>query len=116
MTTQPEPAEYVVICKASDIAPGDSKMLMADGGPWRRKPMAVFNDNGTFYATNYVCPHMGGPLGDGTVEDGVVTCPWHAWTFDARTGEGLRASGHDITVYETTVEGDEVRVGAVKKG
>jgi hypothetical protein len=33
-----------------------------------------------------VCPHLGGPLAEGTVEDGCVTCPWHGYRFDLRTG------------------------------
>src|SRR5947207_14099585 len=32
------------------------------------------------------CPHQGGPLGDGQVENGYVVCPWHAYEYDPRTG------------------------------
>jgi nitrite reductase/ring-hydroxylating ferredoxin subunit len=33
-----------------------------------------------------VCPHLGGPLEEATVEEGVVTCPWHGYRFDVRSG------------------------------
>ena len=125
MTTQPTPpapgtpalgAEYATVCKTTDIAPGEGIQVMAmGGGGWRIKPMAVFNDNGTFYATNYVCPHMGGQLGPGgKIKDGVITCSWHGWSYSAETGEGVRAMGHSIDTYEVKVEDGNVLVKGVK--
>ena len=49
--------------------------------------IAVFNVEGTYYALDGVCPHQGGPLGKGSLTDCVVTCPWHGWQFDVRTGQ-----------------------------
>ena len=48
---------------------------------------ALFNVDGTFYALDGVCPHQGGPLGSGEVHNCIVTCPWHGWQFDVRTGQ-----------------------------
>jgi hypothetical protein len=41
---------------------------------------------GTCVRFSTVCPHLGGPLDDAPVEDGCVTCPWHGYRFDVRTG------------------------------
>ena len=49
--------------------------------------IALFNVAGTFYALDGVCPHQGGPLGQGTLEGCVVTCPWHGWQFDVTSGQ-----------------------------
>jgi nitrite reductase (NADH) small subunit len=49
--------------------------------------IALFNVAGTFYALDGVCPHQGGPLGDGALCGAIVTCPWHGWQFDVRTGQ-----------------------------
>jgi nitrite reductase/ring-hydroxylating ferredoxin subunit len=39
-----------------------------------------------------VCPHFGGPLDDAPVDDrGIVTCPWHGYRFDVRTGRRVTA-------------------------
>ena len=76
--------------------------------------MAVWNDNGEFHITNYVCPHSGGPLSEGRIENGVVECPWHAWQFNASDGSSARGDGHTITIYECRVEDGEVLVGDVK--
>ena len=48
----------------------------------RGRVIALFNVDGTFYALDGVCPHQGGPLGQGTLEGCIVTCPWHGWQFD----------------------------------
>lgn len=82
-------------------------------GP-RDKPMALFNADGTFYAINYVCPHMGGPLGEGKLDGCIVTCPWHGWTFDVRTGQADHEGGHSVAAYQVKVDEDTVWVGWLK--
>ncbi len=44
--------------------------------------------NGTFSAVSGVCNHVGGPLGHGQLDGEYLVCPWHAWKFHCRTGEG----------------------------
>ena len=48
--------------------------------------LAIYNVDGALYALDGVCPHQGGPLGNGRLEQCIVTCPWHGWQFDVRTG------------------------------
>lgn len=48
--------------------------------------IAVFRHAGHWYAIDAMCAHQGGPLADGVVEDGCVTCPWHGWQYDLATG------------------------------
>jgi nitrite reductase/ring-hydroxylating ferredoxin subunit len=49
----------------------------------------VAEDAGTLVAYPGICPHALGPLTAGSLEAGVVTCPWHGYRFDVRTGECL---------------------------
>ncbi len=51
---------FVKVATRSEIAPGTGKLVIAHD-----KPMALFNVNGEFYAINFICPHMGGPLSEG---------------------------------------------------
>lgn len=51
--------------------------------------VAVFNVAGTLYAMDGVCPHQGGPLGQGQLSGCILTCPWHGWQFDVRDGQSL---------------------------
>ena len=47
---------------------------------------ALFNLDGVIHVLDGLCPHRGGPLGEGRVSDGLVACPLHGWEFDVRTG------------------------------
>jgi nitrite reductase (NADH) small subunit len=49
--------------------------------------VAVFAVDGTYYGLDGICLHAGGPLAEGYVNGCVVTCPWHGWQYDLRTGE-----------------------------
>jgi nitrite reductase/ring-hydroxylating ferredoxin subunit len=48
--------------------------------------IALYHVDDTYYALDGICPHQGGPLGKGRLQGGIVTCPWHGWQFDVRTG------------------------------
>jgi nitrite reductase/ring-hydroxylating ferredoxin subunit len=60
---------------------------------------AVFNSGGELQVTDARCPHNGGPLADGVVRDGTVTCPWHWYCFDLRTGECRTAASYRLRKY-----------------
>jgi nitrite reductase/ring-hydroxylating ferredoxin subunit len=74
--------------------------------------IAVFDAGGALYAVENRCLHVGNPLDDGAVSEGCVTCPWHGWRYDLRTGEHLTAFGrrHGVRTYRVRQEGDEVLV------
>jgi nitrite reductase/ring-hydroxylating ferredoxin subunit len=48
--------------------------------------LAIFRHNGQLYALDGMCAHQGGPLAEGTVAAGCVTCPWHGWQYELATG------------------------------
>lgn len=74
-------AEWVNLCPTEQIKEGESKSFEVKG-----KTIGVFHANGQFHAIDDFCPHMGAPLTSGHVEDGIVTCPWHAWRFRLEDG------------------------------
>ena len=47
---------------------------------------AVCNADGELHALDGVCPHAGGPLGQGALHGTTLVCPWHAWEYECRTG------------------------------
>jgi precorrin-3B synthase len=79
------------------------------------KEYALFREGEAIHAIDNACPHEGAPLAQGEYENGVVTCPWHGWTFNACTGCSLSPAGHDLKHYETKVEEGRiyVRVGDI---
>ena len=68
--------EWVTVAEAKDLPPGDSMSVEHEGDS-----IALFNVDGTFYAIGNRCPHAAGPLAQGFIEKGRVTCPWHGWSF-----------------------------------
>ncbi|MGB5831385.1 MAG: Rieske 2Fe-2S domain-containing protein, partial [Thiohalocapsa sp.] len=55
-------------------------------------------------------PHQGGPLGEGSIEHGLLRCPWHGWDYDPITG---RAPGFDdgVETFPMEIRDDGVHVG-----
>ena len=96
---------FVKVAQTSEIPAGQGKCIEVEG-----KRIAVFNVDGTYYAIDDVCPHQGGPLGEGELAGTVVTCPWHGWEYDITTGVNqddpevvqekfaVRVDGSDILV------------------
>ncbi len=96
---------FIKVATKSEIAPGTSKRIEVND-----KEIALFNLDGNFYAINEICPHRGGPLSEGFVEEGVLTCPWHGWQFQLASGECLTDPSTCQTKYEVKVEGDDVLI------
>lgn len=92
------------VCRRADLAEGEAVVEVVDG-----TPVAVFLADGEVYALDGVCPHQGGPLGQGKVEDGCVYCPWHGWQFELSTGEHVHGKKTART-YPVTVEDGDVFV------
>jgi NAD(P)H-dependent nitrite reductase small subunit len=97
-------ANFVKVAAVADVAPGSGTCVEVNG-----KQIALFNVGGTFRAIDGVCPHRGGPLGEGELEGNTVTCPWHAWQFDLTTGESL-TDDSSVACYEVKVDGDAILV------
>src|SRR5262245_25344332 len=74
-------------------------------------PIALYNLDGTIYATHGICTHAMALLADGWVEDGKIECPLHQGMFDIRTGKALCAPLlEDVCTYAVKVDGDDVFV------
>ena len=65
---------------------------------------------GTYNALTNKCPHQGGPLGEGSIENGLLRCPWHGWDFNPCGGD---SDGFEdgLKSYEVKIEGDAIFVG-----
>jgi ferredoxin-nitrite reductase len=74
--------------------------------------LALFRVGEQIHAIDALCPHEQAPLAQGEIRDGVVTCPWHGWTFNACTGCRIDPPGNGLGRYDTLVEGGKVFVRA----
>ena len=99
-------SDYVKLTTASELpAEGEAKEFNIGD-----KTICVANVNGTISAMDNVCLHRGGPLGEGTIEDGKVVCPWHGWAWDPKTGEAAHNPNAKIAVYPVKVEDGDVLI------
>jgi NAD(P)H-dependent nitrite reductase small subunit len=98
-------SEFMRVTNAEDLAAGQGMEARVGG-----RAVALFNVDGRFYAISNTCVHRGGPLGQGYVDGETVMCPWHAWTFNVRTGENVVNSELKMACYEVKVEDGQVLV------
>ena len=89
----------VRIATADEVPTGQGRTVEAAG-----KTLALFNVDGAYYAIDNTCSHRGGPLGEGDLEDRVVTCPWHAWQWDVTTGANVNNPAVKVACFPVTVE------------
>src|SRR5262245_62109406 len=98
-------SEFHAVCRVEELPEGEGKTVAVG-----EKLIALFRENGRYFAIDDVCPHMGASLSGGYLEKGIVTCPWHAWRF--RLADGAWADNPRIKIgcYLVRVAGDEVQV------
>ena len=89
----------------SELAKDSGKAVELGG-----QSVAIFNVEGKIYAMQNHCMHRGGPLADGYIEDGRVTCPWHAWQFDIKTGACDTLQGANQKTFKTKIEKNSIYI------
>ena len=96
---------FHTVCKADDVKAGEGKTVSIGN-----KLVALFRTEDGVQAIDDVCPHMGASLSGGYLENGIVTCPWHAWRF--RLCDGAWADNPRIKIgcYAVRVEEGSVQV------
>jgi nitrite reductase (NADH) small subunit len=68
---------------------------------------AICNTGDGIHAVDGICPHAGGPLGQGALHGATLVCPWHAWEFDCRiqVDDGLQPAK-----FPVKLEGDNIMI------
>jgi nitrite reductase/ring-hydroxylating ferredoxin subunit len=95
----------VTVARVEDVPPGSVRRVQAGD-----ESIALARIGNDFYATQGDCLHLHGPLGEGRLEGHVLSCPWHGWQYDVRTGENEFDRAIQLRTYEVRVEDGEVRV------
>ena len=75
--------------------------------------IAVFRQPKGVSAIVAVCSHQNGPLGEGCIKDGLITCPWHGFQFDPETGAAPAPFEDRVQTHEVKIENGHVWVKAV---
>jgi nitrite reductase (NADH) small subunit len=95
----------VTVARVDELRPGEARIVEREG-----LFLALYNIRGVFYVTDNTCLHRGGPLGDGFLEGTLVTCPWHGWQYDVRTGQHEGGPASQVKTYPAVVEDGKVKI------
>ena len=96
---------FVTVGRVSEFAAGRGRMVTVNG-----RHVAVFRLGDEFFALDNMCLHRGGPLCDGEIQNGVVTCPWHFWSYHIRTGMMVQDPRVGVSKHDVRITGDEIAV------
>jgi nitrite reductase (NADH) small subunit len=100
-------SRWVVAAEVADCPPGAVLEAVVES-----RVVAIFNVAGRLHALDGICPHQGGPLGQGKLDADVVTCPWHGWQFSVATGQHTAHPGLCQARFPVRVEQDTILVDA----
>ena len=96
---------FIRVASISDLNPGENKIVFIED-----EEIALFNIDGKFFAISNSCPHRGGPLGDGTLEGDIITCPLHGWRFNVKSGMNEVMPNVKVQCYQVKIEGNDILV------
>ncbi|MGH7178545.1 MAG: Rieske (2Fe-2S) protein [Tepidisphaeraceae bacterium] len=89
---------WTTLCDLSELVPGQGHYAEIDG-----YQLAVFLHEGGVFVMDNTCPHAGGNLAGGVVEDGCAVCPMHNWAFRLESGALRDAPGVIVRTYPTRI-------------
>lgn len=100
-------AQFVKVGTKAEFENLEAGKLVQAGG----QSIALFKQNGNYYAIENTCTHRGGPLSEGMLAGNVVTCPWHGAEFDIKTGAVLSPPApRAVKSFPVRVSGNDVEV------
>jgi nitrite reductase/ring-hydroxylating ferredoxin subunit/DMSO/TMAO reductase YedYZ heme-binding membrane subunit len=91
------------VCETTDILPDKAKIFCIG-----EERIAVYKSDDTLYAIHNVCKHQGGPLGEGRIVDGCITCPWHGYQYLPKNGQSPPPFTEKVNTYDIRVTGTKV--------
>jgi methionine sulfoxide reductase heme-binding subunit len=94
---------FIYACKIDDIP---EKRAFVFCGAMER--IAIFKYDGKISAVSNVCKHQNGPLGEGRIVDGCITCPWHGYQYEPHNGSSPPPFKEKVATYDVNIINDEV--------
>jgi len=94
---------FVYVCEVKDIEDSRAKIFCAG-----KERIAVYKHEGKLCAIHNVCKHQGGPLGEGKILDGCITCPWHGYQYLPHNGQSPPPFKERVSTYDVRIEGSKV--------
>ena len=99
---------YVDVCSVAEIPDAGAKIV-----PLAGERVAIFRYEGKISVVSNVCQHQNGPLGEGRIIDGCITCPWHGYQYRPDTGASPPPFGEKVPTFNVRVQRGRVLVHAI---
>ena len=96
---------FVAVCEVDEIQDNCAKVVIIG-----TENIAIFKYDGKLSAINNVCKHQNGPLGEGKIVDGCITCPWHGYQYLPENGQSPPPFTEKVSTYDVRLEGTTVLV------
>jgi nitrite reductase/ring-hydroxylating ferredoxin subunit/DMSO/TMAO reductase YedYZ heme-binding membrane subunit len=90
---------FVMVCHLNEIPEQHAKIFCIGN-----ERIAVFKTDGKLFAVSNVCKHQHGPLGEGKIIDGCITCPWHGYQYFPHNGQSPAPFKEKISTYDLKIE------------
>jgi len=94
---------FVKVCDVEDIRDDRAKIFCP-----KAERIAIFKTEGKLFAIHNVCKHQNGPLGEGRIVDGCITCPWHGYQYLPKNGQSPPPFKEMVSTYDVKLNGTEV--------
>jgi methionine sulfoxide reductase heme-binding subunit len=91
------------VCETTEIEDNRAKIFCIE-----KERIAVYKFGNKLYAIHNVCKHQGGPLGEGKIIDGCITCPWHGYQYLPNNGQSPPPFKEKVSTYDIRIEGTKV--------
>jgi methionine sulfoxide reductase heme-binding subunit len=94
---------FVQVCNVNDIIESRAKIFCVGD-----ERVAVYRHGDRLFAIHNVCKHQGGPLGEGKILDGCITCPWHGYQYLPHNGQSPPPFKEKVSTYDVKIIGQQV--------
>lgn len=95
--------DFVLVCNVNEIEESRAKIFCIN-----EERIAVFKHDNMLYAIHNVCKHQGGPLGEGKILDGCITCPWHGYQYLPQNGQSPPPFKEMVNTYDVKINAGKV--------
>jgi methionine sulfoxide reductase heme-binding subunit len=89
---------FTYVCDAGEIEESRANIFCLE-----KERIAVYKHENKLYAIHNVCKHQGGPLGEGKIIDGCITCPWHGYQYLPHNGQSPPPFKEAVSTYDVKV-------------
>ncbi|MBX2821678.1 MAG: Rieske (2Fe-2S) protein [Rhodothermaceae bacterium] len=103
----PEQDGYVDVCGVDDIEENKARIVLIAGDR-----VAIFKYDGKVSAISNACQHQNGPLGEGQIIDGFVTCPWHGYQYCPHNGQSPPPFTEKVPTFNVKVKSGRIWVAS----